>query len=134
MHGMPLVGFRPLNTSLVNADIGTLTFRSVDPDAVARRVFSRIDDPTAQAAIATNFVNALAIWIGEPGTDEDLEREKQTLIARLTTSLSAAYELEEPLRAYPALPVVIVDSAPAPLGENPTIEDARKWVLTWNAA
>lgn len=131
---MPRVGFRPLNTSLINADIGTAAFRSIDPDVVARRVFARIDDPAAKASIATNYVEALAIWIGEPGTPEEFTQAKDALIARLTQSLSAAYENEEPLRAYPPLPMVIVDSAPAPLGEKPSIDDARKWVLSWNAA
>ncbi len=125
----PRVALRPINTSLIDPDLGTHTFRSVDSDLIARRVFEKIG---TSAEIAANFVEGLAAWTGEPGTAGEFARAKQELTAKLSQSLSAAYEDDVPVRAYPSPPVVTVKSDPAPLPENPTVEDARRWILTWN--
>lgn len=126
----PRVALRPINTSLIDADLDTHTLRSVDPDVIARRVFAKIG---TSPEIAANFVEGLATWTGQPGTAEELEEAKKALVARLSESLTAAYEDDVPVRVHPAPPVATVSSAPAPLSENPTVEDARRWILTWNA-
>lgn len=133
------VALRPLNTSLVRASIEvdgrTLSFESIDIDVIASQVFAAIDamETDLKPQIAANFVDALAAWTGEPGTPEEFERAKRELTASLSRSLAAAYEHEKPRRGHPFPTSLTVAAAPAPLPDDPAVEDARKWVLTWEA-
>ncbi len=105
------VRFRPINTSLIDAEVGGHVFRSVDADAIARRVFARIDAVADEATIeriARNFVDGLAV--------EGCE---------LPDRLSALYQ-DDDLRVYPAPPIVTVEGTPA--------ASPFKWMLTWSTS
>ena len=133
------VALQPLNTRLVRATVErdgqTFTYQSIDVDRIAATVFAAVDatDTDAKADIAAKLVEALAAWTGEPGTAEEFDAAKRDLTAELSRSLTSVDARELPLRRFPFPPVVHVAAAPAPLPESPTIADARKWVLTWEA-
>lgn len=134
------VALRPLNTSLVRASIEvdgrTLSFESVDIDVIASQVFAAIDamETDLKPAIAAKLVDALAAWTGQPGTPEQFEEAKRELTASLSRSLASAYERETPRRAHPFPTSLTVEAASAPLASRATIDDARKWILMWEAS
>jgi hypothetical protein len=127
------VALRPLNTSPIRATVGGQVYEAIDADETARRAFEQIDAMTSELkpAIAANFVEGLAAWTGEPGTDDEFDQAKSALVAAGSQSLAALYERAMPMRALPAPPVVEVAASAAPLPDFPTIDDARKWILSW---
>lgn len=97
---------KPLSTSLVSTE----QFKDADIDTIARRVFSMITDPELAAPIEKH----LSEFYGQPVT------------------LATAYDSQAPLRVFPMPPVIDVSAAAAPLPENPSLADLRRWTLTWN--
>lgn len=129
------IALRPFSTSLIKATIDaggrTLEFHAVDPDTIARFAFHEIDTMNTELrpVIAARLVEALATWVGEPGTEEELQQAKEALTKQLSESLASAYERAVPRREAPAPPVINATATPLP---NPsTVAEARKWVLTW---
>lgn len=129
---MPEVALRPLNTLPIRLGLDGKQYEAIDADVIARLAFMQIGDPELRATIAANFVNALAAWTGEPGSDEEFRGAKATLIARGTESLASLYDVDGPVRNLPSPPVFLsVSAEPAPAT---TIAEAHKWVLTWETA